>query len=292
MSDPVVIRHLTEYKDLLACEKLQIEAWKMTGDRDVVPAHMLSPIAENGGVVIGAFNGQGEIVGFVFGFVGRVDDRRAEQIGSPYIFCSEMMGVLPEYRGGAVGTRLKLAQRDYALSQGYRLMTWTYDPLLSLNARLNIAKLGCVVRRYVRDAYGVMGGIYAGLSTDRFSVEWWIASQRVKSAVAAETFPTLEDWRAQGLPVINPAIVKADRIQAPGDFDLGSAPEAFLVQIPAHFQALKELDFDAARAWRNHSRALFEAAFAQGYVVIGFTGPDDQNSYYHLTRQMDISSML
>src|SRR5258705_9895945 len=117
MPDDIIIRQLTEYADLLACERLQIAAWKMTGDRDVVPAHMLSPLVHNGGVVIGAVTSTGEVVGFVFGFVGRISDERAEWIGSPYIFCSEMMGVLPEYRSSAVGTRPKRAQHYYALAQ-------------------------------------------------------------------------------------------------------------------------------------------------------------------------------
>jgi len=289
MTDAITIRQLTDYKDLLACEKLQVEAWKMTGDRDVVPAHMLSPIVENGGVVMGAVNGQGQIVGFVFGFVGRIHDERAGWIGSPYIFCSEMMGVLPEYRSAAVGTRLKLAQRDYALAQGYKLMTWTYDPLLSLNARLNIAKLGCIVRRYVRDAYGEMGGIYAGLSTDRFAVEWWLASQRVESALAADSSPTLADWLSQGLSVINSPSQPSDQLLAPGDYDLSAAPESFLVQIPAHFQTLKALDFAIAKSWRDHTRALFEEAFAHGHVITGFAGPDYLSSYYYLTRSIDVS---
>ncbi len=293
MPDAITIRQLHEYGEFLACEDLQRAAWKMTDDRDVVPAHMLSPVAENGGLVLGAFDAQGKIVGFVYGFVGRTDDERAAWMGSPFIFCSEMMGVLPEARGAAVGTRLKLAQREYALAQGYKLITWTYDPLLSLNARLNIAKLGCICRRYVRDAYGPLGGIYAGLSTDRFAVEWWIASERVKSTLVGERTSSLEEWQSQGLRVINPAAMEGGVLR-PGSFELGGAGESCLAQIPADFQAIKAADFEAAKAWREHTREVFEAAFGRGYAVAGFAGRagvDRLSSYYLLTRAIGAAAL-
>lgn len=292
MPDDITIRQLTDYADLIACERLQIAAWQMTGDRDVVPAHMLSPLVHNGGVVIGAVTGAGEVVGFVFGFVGRISDERTEWIGGPYIFCSEMMGVLPEYRSSSVGTRLKLAQREYALSQGYKLMTWTYDPLLSLNANLNIAKLGCIVRRYVRDAYGEMGGIYAGLSTDRFSVEWWLDSWRVKAHLDGDRGGGLDAW-LRAYPIANPAL-PADGILKPVSVMTLPDAKSCLVQVPADFQAVKQADFESARAWRDQTRVLFEELFAWGYVIIGFAGraaPDKLSSYYLLTREVDVESM-
>ncbi len=287
MSDSIVIREVHNYSEFMACEDIQRQAWKMTGDRDVVPAHLLAPVVENGGAVIGAFDAQGRMVGVVFGFVGRLSDERAAGLESPYIFCSEMMGVLPEARGLDVGSRLKLAQRDMALTRGYQLITWTYDPLLSLNARLNITKLGCICRRYVRDAYGEMGGIYAGISTDRFSVEWWIASAHVQAVLAgSQRAPS-----AAGLPVANSPQVGPDGLPRPGRFDLPDA-ETFTVHAPADFNALKAADMEVAKAWRAHTRDLFEAAFAQGCVVIGFEGrPESSVSAYILTRHFDTARL-
>jgi predicted GNAT superfamily acetyltransferase len=295
MNDGITIRPLTDYDEFLACETLQKLAWKMTDDRDVVPAHMLKPIAEHGGIILGAFNEKFDIIGFVFGFVGKTEDDRAAWMGTPYILCSEMMGVLPEYRSRAVGYRLKLAQRDFALAQGYKLMIWTYDPLLSLNANLNIGKLGCICRHYVEDAYGQLGGIYAGLSTDRFEVEWWIASQRVKNrmgnAVPAES---AESWRAQGIETANSATLGGDGLLRPGKFDFGSPAAQILVEFPADFQAIKQADAALAQTWRAHTRALFEEAFDRGYVVTALArGPSDRrlSSFYLLTNQLDIPSM-
>jgi predicted GNAT superfamily acetyltransferase len=294
MNDPITIRPMTTYDEFLACEDIQRLAWKMDGDRDVVPAHMLKPLAEYGGIVLGAFNDSGKLVGFVYGFIGRVDDQRVEWMATPYILCSEMMGVLPEYRSQAVGYRLKLAQRDFALAEGFKLIVWTYDPLLSLNANLNIAKLGCVCRRYVEDAYGQMSGIYAGLNTDRFSVEWWIASQHVKSVLEGETrMLDLDTLLSEGLSIINPTTPGGAGLPRPGR-DLSGNDARLLVEVPANIQRIKEADLALAQDWRAHTRELFEAAFDRSYVVTGFVrGPAsrEQSSFYVLTNQLDIESM-
>jgi predicted GNAT superfamily acetyltransferase len=41
------------------------------------------------------------------------------------------------------------------------------------------------------------------------------------------------------------------------------------VEIPADYQAIKAADAGLALEWRLASRALFEAAFAAGYRVVG-----------------------
>jgi predicted GNAT superfamily acetyltransferase len=288
MNDPITIRRLATYDEFLACERIQLLAWKMTGDRDVVPAHMLKPIAEYGGVVLGAFNESSDLIGFVFGFVGRLDDIRQQWMGTPFILCSEMMGVVPEYRSRAVGYRLKLAQRDFALAEGYKLIIWTYDPLLSMNANLNINKLGCICRRYISDAYGQMGGIYAGLSTDRFSVEWWIASRRVQSSLKSDSpTPDPDALIGEGLPLLNP-------LNLTRDLDRALTAPRLMVEIPANFQGIKEADPALAQDWRARTRALFEAAFAQAYVVTGLargSASRAQSSFYILTNQLDIEAM-
>src|SRR3970282_1162763 len=101
--------------------------------------------------------------------------------------CSHMLAVLPEYRDQKIGYRLKLAQREAVHEQAVRLITWTYDPLESRNANLNINRLGGIVRTYKRNHYGEMqDGLNAGLPSDRLLVEWWITSNRVKQRLSSE----------------------------------------------------------------------------------------------------------
>ena len=56
-----------------------------------------------------------------------------------------------------------------------------------------------------------------------------------------------------------------------------------LIQIPARFQALKATEMELARAWRAHTRDLFESAFAAGYTVVDLIFEVGQ-SYYLLQK--------
>ncbi len=86
-----------------------------------------------------------------------------------------MLGVLPEYRNPGLGRALKMQQKEDALARGIDLIEWTFDPLDMKNAYFNIERLGAIVRRYVRNQYGVSSSIlHGGLPTDRCVAEWWI----------------------------------------------------------------------------------------------------------------------
>lgn len=97
---------------------------------------------------------------------------------------SQRMAVIPEYRGTGVGYELKLAQRRLAIQLGIRLITWTFDPLLSRNAHLNIRKLGAIGQVYYRDYYGSGDSALVKLhSSDRLLAEWWVTSNRVEQRI-------------------------------------------------------------------------------------------------------------
>jgi len=260
----VVIRPLQTHDEYRAAERLQREVWGLH-DVDVVPDHLLITAQKNGGLVLGAFeslpDGGERLVGFVFGFVGLTPEGRVKH-------CSHMAGVVPGRQDRNIGYRLKRAQREHVLARGIDLITWTFDPLESRNAHLNFRKLGVVCRTYLRDLYGPMrDALNEGLPSDRFQVEWHIASRHVVRRLRSGGIgPSLSDLVEQGVPILNPAL--------PGDPPRpaeGSQPirgDRFLVEIPARFQDVKAADMGLARAWRLHTRALFEAAFAQGYVVV------------------------
>ncbi len=249
---PIEIRPIETYAEYMDCEALQRATW---GEFGVVPHHLLITAHKSGGICLGAFDTDAPgapMVGFVFGFLGRAEDGRLKHT-------SHMAAVLPAYRNARIGERLKWAQRDHALAQGLELMTWTFDPLISRNARLNLAKLGAVCRTYLRNAYGPEPEDPAGrLPSDRFRVDWWLASERVAArAAGAHTPPTGEALRAAA-PLANPDPF------APPALPEG---ERLLIQIPADIDALKERDMPRARAWRYQVRALAEMAFAAGYVA-------------------------
>jgi predicted GNAT superfamily acetyltransferase len=261
------IRLLETPEDLRLVEELQREVWPGS-ETDVVPMHMLITAVHNGGLVFGAFEEE-RIIGFVFGFPGleeTPDGPRAKH-------CSHMMGIHPDYRDSGIGFTLKRAQWQMVRHQGLDHITWTYDPLLSRNARLNIAKLGAVCTTYRRSEYGEMrDGLNAGLPSDRFQVDWWINSRRVDKRLSKNPRPTLrmEHVARSGLrPLYAPRFSDLGLIRPPEHLP-PLEDRLLLAEIPHDFIELKEKDFPLARDWRFFSRELFETAFTKNYIVTDF----------------------
>jgi predicted GNAT superfamily acetyltransferase len=231
---------------------------------EAAPVHMLITHQRSGGLVLGARDAAGRMIGILLGFPG-------VKVGR-LVHCSHLLGVLPEWRGRDVGYHLKRRQREWALAQGYDLINWTYDPLETRNARLNIAKLGGIVREYTANLYGVgRDGLNLGLETDRFTISWHIRHPDVEERLAGRTpIPRVDALRAAGIPVLTRTEVVhgSTPYLTLGDVspltDLGPA----LVETPSNFQAIKAEDPAAARAWREGLRAVFPPLFARGLAVL------------------------
>ncbi|MBN1138096.1 MAG: hypothetical protein JXM73_16020 [Anaerolineae bacterium] len=267
------IRPIATAAEYRAAEALQRQVWGMSDDLEVVPYHLLVTAQENGGLLLGAFEGTGDqeqLIGLVFGFVGLSPEGHVRH-------CSHMAGVAPGYQNQNVGYRLKLAQRDHVLAQGLDLATWTFDPLQSRNAHLNFHKLGVVCRTYRRDLYGELNdALSGGMPTDRFKVEWHLEAHcvvdRLSGAWPGFALPAL---LAEGVPVIagvekEGLLYPPDRGATTSGATTKDAPEGgpFLVQFPSHIAALKARDMGLAHAWVETMRDLFEPAFAAGYTVV------------------------
>jgi predicted GNAT superfamily acetyltransferase len=255
--DPIQVRRLVSHEDYHQCEELQARVW---GPDDVVrvPALVMITAQANGGFAFGAFAG-GQIVGFVLAFPGLTDAGRVKQ-------CSILMAVDPGLQNSGVGSRLKLSQRDAALAQGIDLITWTFDPLASANAHLNLHKLGCVASRYFVDLYGTaVRGLNAGLPTDRLLAEWWIREPAVAGRLAGAPADPPE-----ALPFVTEVALNAHGLPALRRVDLDRGEPALLVEIPESIRAVKLADMDLARRWRDGTREAFQHYFACGYRAAGF----------------------
>lgn len=273
-----------------AAEEIQRVTWNM-GDLEIIPAHALHAMQHNGAPLLGAFDGD-RLVGFTFGILGTEDNpERVDQVAAARLkIYSVIAGVLPEYQKRDVGFRLKMAQRDFALRIGIRLITWTYDPLESRNARFNIGKLGAVCRRYLRHFHGDMSGINNGLPTDRFDVEWWVTNNRVAARATRKWRPLRFDaLLGGGALLVNEATVNDAGLPAPPTNYISQPSNLMLVEIPANFQAIKQADFALAQRWRMHTRDVFEGMFDSGFIVTDFVPHEDEHgrprSYYLLTFQ-------
>ena len=286
-------RFLESPDDMQAAEDLQRQVWAGS-ETEIVPAHLLIAAVRNGGLAIGAFDepsqafeqpgpAPADLIGLVFGFPGvyaTPDGPRQKHI-------SHLLGVRPEYRDRGVGFALKRAQWQMVRRRGVDRITWTFDPLLSRNAHLNIARLGAVCNTYWRNYYGEMrDGLNVGLASDRFELDWWVNSKRVNRRLSRKPRVRLDlaHYLAAETPIVNATEVDKDGWPRPvegadADFLLRlaqttsklSANDALLlVEIPSNFLALKKADPELAQTWRLHARTLFEGLFGLGYLVTDF----------------------
>ena len=245
MSLVAAVRELKSLEEFRQVEEIQRRVWGMA-DVDVVPYHFLRAVADKGGIVLGAFV-DNRMVGFVAGVLGWWRDR--------LIHYSHMLAVLPEYRGRGIGYQLKLAQRAHALEQGVDLIVWTFDPLRVINGWLNVHKLGGIVRHYLVNYYGEMrDALNRGIPSDRFLVEWWIKSQRVKKRIEA---------RAQGRSAEAPVALKVVDVENPQPL-LEVLERESCVLVPLPFRTNWPPN---VQRWRSATREVFSRAFAQGFIV-------------------------
>ena len=278
MSAPI-IKLIETPEEMNVIEALQREVWSGS-ETDVVPAHVFIAAIHNGGLLLGAYLNE-QLVGFVFGFPGLYstpDGPRAKH-------CSHMMGILPAHRDSGIGFALKRAQWQMVRHQGLDHITWTYDPLLSRNAYLNITKLGAVCNTYRRSEYGDMrDGLNAGLPSDRFQVDWWITTRRVERRLSKRVRKPLklDDFlKADLQPLYTPLSSTGSLPRPPQHFSPLEGRLA-LAEIPSDFNALKAEDFSLAQDWRAFTRDVFESAFSAGYIVTDFIF-DGGRSFYALS---------
>lgn len=265
MSGPTTaIRPLRTLEDRAACVALQQETWGHDF-RDRVPGSILMVAEEIGGVASGAFE-DGRLVGFVFGLTGVRDGR--------LVHWSDMLAVRGSHRGRGLGIALKLHQRERLLALGVETVLWTFDPLESRNAYLNLRRLGATARTYRRDLYGPPDSpLHAGIGTDRLLAEWPIGSARVRRWLDGVPDDAMED-----APLLNPARSgdsfpqPSSRVRAPGG-------PAVRVAFPRDIQRLKAEDSDLAGAWRSNVREALERSFAAGYVAMDVATGGETSEY-------------
>ena len=140
----MVIRKCHNLEEMLACVTLQQEVWNFA-DAELVPLRVFVVAEKIGGQVIGAFD-DGQMVAFALSLPG-------SRGGHSYLH-SQMLAVRSPYRNAGLGRQIKFFQREDALARGFELIEWTFDPLESKNAYLNVAKLGVIIRRYYVNLYG------------------------------------------------------------------------------------------------------------------------------------------
>ncbi len=272
----IVYRDIVDVAEMRAVEDLQIEAWG-DDERDIVPLNQLVAARHVGGTVIGAFD-RDKLAGFVYGFYGHIRGRTMHH--------SHMLAVLPAYRNHNLAYQLKLEQRERVLADGFAdRITWTFDPLQSLNAHFNFAKLGVLSDSYKVNVYGDQGTSFLHQNgTDRLFVTWLIGSPRVTALVEGKR-TAREDRIAAARTALR--LLRNSNFGGPeievNIQDAASAPFV-AIEIPADINAIERTDFDTARKWREQTRQIFSQALSDSFVVVDYFRTNEQTGSYLLEK--------
>ena len=249
---PISYRPCTTGEEFEAISDLEMLVWKMEPRQSISP-DVLHMVGHTGGGVLGAFDGE-KLVGFTLAFA----TREAEHLWS------HIAAVHPDYQSQGIGYEIKHKQREWAMAQGFKRMSWTFDPLQRRNAFFNFHLLGAECHIYHVNFYGEMpDGLNVGLPTDRFEATWHF-EEKPRQALPEEA------------PCLLQAVDNAPRF-------LGQATEEWhTVEIPYDIAALKRQHIGLAMEWRLAMREVFQQAFAQGYKVIDFSkeAEEERASYW------------
>jgi predicted GNAT superfamily acetyltransferase len=230
---------------------------------DTVPLTLAIALKAAGNILVGAFDNKDKLVGFALGFLGR-------EHGQTTIH-SHLLAVLDAYRHLDLGSRLKQAQRERAMSMGIHEMTWTYDPLQSRNAHFNFSKLGIVSDTYKTDFYGPeTSSILHRNGTDRLWVRWMLNSRRVRDRLEGKS----TNARAETLDAMRllAPLVRFDPSGKPAKSDLAEslARQRVSIEIPGDILEVERADMGLAREWREATRWAFRESLKAGFLVTEF----------------------
>lgn len=257
----VEIRDLTTIDEFRQVVALEQAIWGYTDTADLVTVPVFIFTVHRGATLLGAVTPSGRMVGFAYAVMG-MKDRRPMQ-------WSHMAGVLLEFRGG-LGYRLKLAQRERALSQGLDLIEWTFDPLQAMNAHFNFAKLGCVADEYAANFYGEStSALHRGTPTDRLVASWRIAEAHVVRRVEQATALRARSHDVSAAPIVNPTGLDGEW-RTVTSMDLSRDDRRVWIEIPTGFTEMQQQAPDRALQWRMDLRQMFQAYFAKGYRAVDF----------------------
>ena len=232
MAEPqVTIRECQTAEDFQQCIDLERAVWK-DDDIDIMPIRLYMISKTCGGPTIGAFDQTQTLVG--------VGHMLPALPGKNIAFHSHLLAVVEHLRDKDIGYRIKLAQREYAIKAGVKMLFWTFDPLQSRNAHFNINKLGVVIRRYGVNYYGenVSSVFETDVPSDRLIAEWWISSRYVSAALSGAK-PRVAEVKAT-------------------------------VTIPDDINAITARSVEEHKKWRLRVREDFEEALKQGGIARGF----------------------
>jgi len=252
-------RNLGDYK---SCEDIQREVWH-SQDIDIVPVPLLLAVNRTGGILLGAYNNLGDLIGFAFSMLGTLN--------GTLIHYSHMLAVRVAYRNFDVGFKLKLAQRKEVLKRKIPLITSSFDPMQPLNAYFTLGKLGAWADTYEDNFCGeTTSPSDRGLPTDRMLAHWDLESSGVVHRL--ESGPVRRDLRKElkQKTVINQLVEVAPGMMNSSPLKLNCVADQFLFEVPYNLPEIKNRDLGIALEWQGKMRQVFRHYFKKDYAATDF----------------------
>jgi predicted GNAT superfamily acetyltransferase len=230
--------------------------WVLPPGESAIPSELLRSISHAGCNVTAARDHTGRIVGAAAAIV--TPQSPVQPAGSMY---SLIAGVLPGISDRGVGFALKQHQRAWGLARNLTEMTWTFDPLVSRNARFNLTKLGAYASEYAVDFYGRMQGeMNANDESDRLVAIWPLTGD--ETAACSEDRP---------ITVERPEFTPNDVLRFGPDRDpvLVNVHGALWCRVPTDIVTLRAENPPVAAQWRRSIRSILTDVFASGHIARG-----------------------
>jgi predicted GNAT superfamily acetyltransferase len=181
------------------------------------------------------------------------------------------MGIDRLYQDKNIGVAVLDGLYRSAKERGINRIRWTYDPLVSRNAYLYLHRMGAQVQEIGFNYYSAVftnDQFNKDISTDRFLVDWYVNSERVKERMEQRRFPQHDLSIITADNTVNEIVIDENGLEHPGEkfvFDGESTP--LFIEIPYSQDKMLKVDRAKAQVLREQCRALFMRYLAAGYVI-------------------------
>jgi len=231
VNSQIQVRRLETLVDQTLGRQIFDQTWAMDSGTEITP-NLLQAMVHSGAYLSGAFIDE-KCVGAAFAFPATTEGLHLH---------SHMTAVLVKYRDKGIGYSLKIDQWNWAKKNNYKEITWTFDPLVARNAKLNLIKLGVDISAYYPNFYGDMpDALNAGDESDRVMASWKVAGDQ---------------------PVAKSVITNPDKADT-------------LIKIPEDIVTIRSEDISENLKWRHKVREEFMRAFEKGGKVVGFSANNE-----------------
>jgi len=231
VNSQIQVRRLETLTDQTLGRQIFDQTWAMDSGTEITP-NLLQAMVHSGAYLSGAFIDE-KCVGAAFAFPATTEGLHLH---------SHMTAVLVKYRDKGIGYSLKIDQWQWAKKNNYKEITWTFDPLVARNAKLNLIKLGVDILAYYPNFYGDMtDALNAGDESDRVMASWKVAGDQ---------------------PVGKSVITNPDKADT-------------LIKIPEDIVTIRSEDISENLKWRHKVREEFMRAFEKGGKVVGFSANNE-----------------